>query len=78
MAARSDDPARELGRAAAVRDLVAGLALIGLGVLVGGTSLDGQGDGFDHAFDTLALFWIAWALVRLVRPRVTSADRPPA
>jgi hypothetical protein len=59
---------RELHRRAAVRDLVAGAALLGVGWLVGGSSFDGSADGLDYAFDGLAALWIGWALLRLARP----------
>lgn len=59
----------ELTHRAAVRDLLFGLGLLGVGVLTGGSALDGDADRLDYAFDALALLWIAWAVFRLVRPR---------
>lgn len=68
MARRGEiDPEGELTKRAAIRDLVLGVALLGAGVVTGGSTLDGQADGLDYVFDSLALGWIAWALLRLVR-----------
>lgn len=61
------DASAELTRRAAIRDLVIGAALLGLGLVTGGSTLDGRADGIDYVFDGLALGWIAWGLVRLVR-----------
>jgi hypothetical protein len=61
------DASAELNRRAAIRDLVIGAALLGLGLVTGGSTLDGRADGIDYVFDGLALGWIAWGLVRLVR-----------
>ena len=61
------DPSAELTRRAAIRDLIMGAALIGLGLLTGGSTLDGQADGIDYVFDGLALGLIAWGLARLAR-----------
>lgn len=69
MSRAKPSPELEQGRRAAVRDLLAGLGLLGLGALVGGTSLTGRGDGVDVAFDLLAGAWIGWGLFRLRRPR---------
>jgi hypothetical protein len=62
-----DDPRAESRLPAAVRDIVAGAVLVTLGVVTGGTSLFGRGDGIDVAFDVLGAVWIAWGLWRLVR-----------
>jgi hypothetical protein len=71
------DPSTELTRRAAIRDLVIGAALLGLGLVTGGSTLDGRADGIDYVFDGLALGWIAWALVRLARrPRGAGPIEP--
>jgi len=74
MAKSEVDPADELTRRAAIRDIVLGAALLGVGLLTGGSTLDGRADGIDYVFDGLALGWIAWGLVRLVRrPRAKAS-----
>lgn len=64
--ASHEDPDREHGRGAALRDILAGAALIGVGLVTGGSTLDGDFDGVDVFFDVLGGAWIAWGLVRLV------------
>lgn len=71
MAKSEVDPADELTRRAAIRDIVLGAALLGVGLLTGGSTLDGRADGIDYVFDGLALGWIA-------RGRRTSRTRPHA
>jgi hypothetical protein len=65
-------PERELDRGAAIRDLMAGLMLFGLGVQLGGSSLASEPDAMDYGFDVLAALWISWALLRLARPRISA------
>lgn len=73
--AEAIDPSAELDKRAAIRDLLLGAALLGVGLVTGGSTLDGRADGIDYVFDGLALGWIAWGLVRLARrPR---ADHIP-
>ncbi len=59
----------ERSRGAALRDLAAGGALLGLGLVTGGSSLRGSLDGVDLFFDALALAWIGWGAFRLIRAR---------
>ena len=68
--------ARDLGVGAAVRDVVAGAALLAIGLIAGGASWAEGADGVDVAFDLLGVAWILWGVARLVRPRATSPGRP--
>lgn len=73
------EAARDLGRGAAIRDVVAGATLLGIGVVSGGASWLGDADGVDVAFDVLGVAWIAWGLGRLIvgrRRGPTSQARP--
>jgi hypothetical protein len=54
---------------AAIRDILAGAALLALGLLTRSSSLDGGADGIDYLFDAIGLFWIGWGVFRLVRRR---------
>ncbi len=58
--------ASERTNAAAIRDVLAGAALLAFGLIVGGSALGGRGDGVDYVFDALAAGWIGWGVVRLV------------
>lgn len=63
--AREVDPDREGTNSAALRDLLAGVALLALALAVGGSSLDGRADALDYVFDGLAIAWISWGGLRL-------------
>ncbi len=66
MVASDEGADRERANGAAARDVVAGAALVALGVAVGGSAFDGRADALDYVFDGLGLAWIAWAVVRLI------------
>lgn len=61
------DPTREHALNPAVRDLVAGAVLLGLGLWTGGSSLVGDFDRLDVLFDVLGGVWMLWGLIRIVR-----------
>jgi hypothetical protein len=64
------DPERERTHTAGLRDVLAGLALLALGHVATGSTLDWRADALDYVFDGLALAWIAWGALRIaVRAR---------
>jgi hypothetical protein len=71
---RDADADAEYTLQAGMRDLALGLALLAVGVVTGGSALDGRADAMDYVFDGLAFVWILWGLVRLV-PRKRPAAR---
>lgn len=64
-----DEPEREHGLGPALRDVLAGVALLGLGLWTGGSTLDGDFDRLDVFFDALAALWILWGVARLALAR---------
>lgn len=56
---------RERTHTAALRDVVAGVVLLAIGLATGGSVLDGRADALDYVFDGLAITWIAWGALRL-------------
>ena len=50
-----------------VGDIIAGIVLIGIGFLFGGSVFLGNPDMLDYFFDGLGLFWIGKGIYRLVR-----------
>lgn len=50
-----------------VRDIIAGVVLIGIGFLFGGSVFLGNPGLLDYFFDGLGLFWIGKGIYRLVR-----------
>lgn len=59
----------ELTWTAGLRDLLAGLLLLGIGVLTGGSSLGAEPDAVDYLFDVVGLLWASWGLVRIMLGR---------
>lgn len=64
-----DDPSREATSAAALRDVLAGVALLALGAVTGGSVLDGRADAIDYVFDGLAIAWIGSGALRFAMIR---------
>ncbi|MGD9183337.1 MAG: hypothetical protein PVF26_09220 [Desulfobacterales bacterium] len=50
-----------------VGDIIAGVVLIGIGLVFGGSVFTGNPDLLDYFFDGLGLFWIGKGIYRLVR-----------
>jgi hypothetical protein len=50
-----------------VGDIIAGVVLIGIGFLFGGSVFLGNPGLLDYLFDGLGLFWIGKGIYRLVR-----------
>jgi hypothetical protein len=50
-----------------VKDIMAGVVLIGIGFLFGGSIFLGNPGLLDYFFDGLGLFWIGKGIYRLVR-----------
>ena len=50
-----------------VGDIIAGVVLIGIGLLMGGSVFTGNPTLLDYFFDGLGLFWIGKGIYRLVR-----------
>jgi hypothetical protein len=50
-----------------VGDIIAGVVLIGIGFLFGGSVFLGNPGPLDYIFDGLGLFWIGKGIYRLVR-----------
>ena len=55
----------EAKRSAGVRDLLGGLALIGVGLLMGGSVFTGNADAIDWIFDGLGTFWACKGLYQI-------------
>lgn len=77
MTTRSEsDPGRELDLGPALRDVAAGAALIGIGLLTGGSSFDGHDlDRLDVVFDALGGLWMLWGLARVAYHAVHALPR---
>ncbi len=54
-------------RGSGVGDIIAGVVLIGIGLLFGGSVFTGDPGLLDYFFDGLGLFWIGKGIYRLVR-----------
>ena len=50
-----------------VGDIIAGVVLIGIGLVFGGSIFTGNPDLLDYFFDGLGLFWIGKGIYRLVK-----------
>lgn len=50
-----------------IKDVIAGVVLIGIGLVLGGSIFLGTADALDIFFDCLGLFWIGLGIYKMVR-----------
>ncbi len=60
-----ESSANKIGRG--IKDIIAGVVLIGIGLVLGGSIFLGNADALDIFFDCLGLFWIGSGIYKMVR-----------
>ena len=50
-----------------IKDIIAGVVLIGIGLVLGGSIFLGTADALDVFFDCLGLFWIGLGIYKMIR-----------